>query len=114
VRHKKLDVSRLRAEEYQLQIQDTLNAQLASPAPESDSAEQQWSTLKETTYKTASEVLGFTTAKHKDWFDDQDAEARSLLDDMHSTHLAWINDKTNTCKKSAYTHARSCTQSQAA
>ena len=76
MRRKKLNVSRLRAEEYQLQLQDTLDAmQLASPAPESDSTEHQWSTLKETAYKTASEVLGFTTAKHKDWFDDQDAEA---------------------------------------
>lgn len=36
----------------------------------------------------------------------QDAEAHSLLDDMHSTHLAWINDKNNVAKKSAYTRAK--------
>jgi len=85
---------------------------VASTAPESDSTEQQWSTLKKNTYKTASEVVGFTTAKRQDWSDDQDAEARSPLDDMHSTNLAWINDKTNTSKKSAYTLARSCAQAK--
>ena len=112
VRRKKLDVLKLKAEEFQQQLRENLDAQLASSTPESNSAEEQWSTLKEITYKTASEVLGFATTVHKDWFDDQDAEARSLLDDMHSTHLAWINDKTNTAKKSAYTRARSCAQAK--
>jgi len=75
VRRKKLDVLKLRGEEFQLQLQENYDAQFASTAPEPDSAEKQCSTLKETTYKTASEVLGFTTTVHKDWFDDQDAVA---------------------------------------
>jgi len=60
---------------------------------------------KDVTFKVGSEVLGHSTTKHKDWFDDQDAEARALLDLMHSTHLAWINDKMSSAKKAAYMHS---------
>ena len=48
-------------------------------------------------------MLGHAVSKHKDWFDNQDAAARNLLDAMHFAHLHWINDKSNTAKKSAYT-----------
>ena len=58
-------------------------------------------------YNSAAKVIGFKIPRHHDWFDDQDAEARKLLDTMHATHLAWINDKSNPTKKSAYTRARS-------
>ena len=80
-------------------------AHLEESSP-SKSAEQKWSSLKEATYKAASEILGFHTYKYKDWFDDQNTEAQALLDEMHSTHLAWINDKNNTSKKSVYTRDR--------
>jgi len=40
------------------------------------------------------------------WFDEQDLAARALLDAMYSTHLKWINDKSNAAKKSAYTRAK--------
>jgi len=56
--------------------------------------------------------LGYSTTKHKDWFDDQDAEARTLLDLMHSTHLAWINDKSSSTKKAANARARSRAQTK--
>lgn len=111
VRRKKLNVPKLRLEEYKQQLQQSLNAQLAPQTSESDSAEK-WSALKETTYKTVSKVLGFSTIKHKDWFDDQDAEARSLLNAMPSTRISWINDKTNSSKKSAYSRARSHAQAK--
>jgi len=67
---------------------------------------------KNDTFKVASEVLGYSTTKHKDWFDDQYAEARALLDLMHSTHLAWINDKSSSTKKAAYARARNRAQTK--
>jgi len=65
-----------------------------------------WIRTKNVTFKVASEVLGYSTTKHRDWFDDQDAKVRALLDVMHSTHLAWINDKSSSTKKAAYARAR--------
>ena len=69
------------------------------------SAEDQWVKIKEATYTAGTESLGFSASKHKDWYDVQDVEAHKLLDDMHSTHLAWIKDKNSYAKKSAYTPA---------
>ncbi|KAL0177088.1 hypothetical protein M9458_025982 [Cirrhinus mrigala] len=70
------------------------------------------SRIRDITYNTAVEVLGFTTSKHKDWFDDQDVEVKTLLNAMHTTHLAWINDKSSVAKKSAYTRARAAAQTR--
>lgn len=52
------------------------------------------------------EVLGYKMIRHQDWFYDQDLEARRLLYEMQTTHLAWINDKSNMAKKSVYNRAR--------
>lgn len=62
--------------------------------------------LRDVTYNTAAEGLGFTTPKHKDWFGDQDVEVQALLNTMHTAHLAWIIDKSSPVKKSAYTRGR--------
>ena len=80
--------------------------QLLDGQSATSSAEEKWSNIKDIAYKAASEVLGHAVSKHKDWFDDQDAAARNLLDAMHSAHLQWINDKSNTAKKSAYTRTK--------
>jgi len=108
VRRRKLDVAKLRSDDYQQRLQESLTETL-QPLEErhtTSSAQEQWTDIKNATYKAASEVLGHTTSKHKDWFDDQDVAARALLDAMHSTHLEWINDKSSTDKKSAYTRAK--------
>ena len=62
--------------------------------------------FRATVFDTAAKVIVFRKIHHKDWFDDQDAEASRLLDAMYGTHLAWINDKTDSCKKSTYAEAR--------
>lgn len=67
---------------------------------------------KEKNQQTATEVLGFVTRKHQDWFDDLDNEARTILDTMHCTHLAWICDKTNFTLKRTYNDAKSTAQSK--
>jgi len=70
----------------------------------------QWPQFKSVVYNTATKGIGFRRSFNKDWFDDQDTEACQLLDDMHGKHLAWINDKGSSSKKSAYTAARSAAQ----
>ena len=100
------------SDECRQQLQDTLTERLR-PLEEShasSSAEETWNSIKDTTYKAATEVLGYTTHKHKDWFDEQDLAARALLDAMYSTHLEWINDKSNAAKKLAYTRAKQSAQ----
>jgi hypothetical protein len=113
VRRRKLDLSKLRVRENCLRLQEAVSQGLQQTNRQDLSCtEDKWTAIKEATYKAASETLGFAASKHKDWFDDQDAEAQALLDDMHSTHLAWIKDKTNSAKKSAYTRAKQKAQSR--
>ena len=113
-RRRKLDVAKLRSDDYQEQLQSRLAAELHQEDQLSPStgAEEMWTRLKDVTFKVASEVLGHSTTKHKDWFDDQDAEASALLDDMHRTHLAWIKDKSSSIKKKEYVHSRSRAQTK--
>ena len=66
--------------------------------------------FKSAIFDSAATVIRFSKSRHHDWFDDQDAEACQLLDTMHATHLAWVNDKSNSSKKSAYTRARGAAQ----
>jgi len=99
-------LTKLRFEEYRLHIQNkSISEGLQQAGLQMDHAiaEGKWTMIKGTTYKAASDTLGYASSRHKDWFDDQDAEAQTLLDDMHSTHLAWINDNIDAAKKSAYT-----------
>ena len=48
------------------------------------------------------EVLGLPFRKHQDWFDDNNTEVQQLIEKMHSSHKAWIDDKNSTNKKTAY------------
>ena len=101
---KKLDVSKLKSDETRLALQKELANALSS----SDTDE--WPQFKSTVFNTAANVIGYRTTHHKDWFDDQDQEAKRLLDEMHGKHLTWMNDKHNSAKKSAYVQARGAAQ----
>lgn len=114
-RRRRLDVSRLSIPDVKHQLQRKLDETLASN-PESNvdqpTCHSEWEAIKNATYKAAAEVLGMQVRKHQDWFDEQDDEACALLDDMHKTHLAWINDKNSQAKKSVYTKARQAAQTR--
>ena len=111
VGRRRLDLTKLCVEENQLRIQKSMSEGLQKANLETApaSTESKWTTIMEITYKA---TLGYVSSKHQDWFDDQDTEAQTLLNDMHSTHLAWISDKNNAAKKSAYTRSRWKAQSQ--
>ena len=111
-RRKKLDVCKLKMPEVKTQLQCKLSESLSRDPELQTTIDEDWEDIKDTTYKQAAEVLGFKCGRHQDWFDEQDVEARTLLDVMHTTHLAWINDKSNSTKKSTYTKARQAVQSR--
>jgi len=63
-------------------------------------------TFKDSTCKVAADVMSYQVKRHhQEWFDENDTEARALLDNMYAHHLTWIIDKNSIAKKTAYTKA---------
>ena len=56
----------------------------------------------EATYQAAVDAVGVRTCVHRDWFDEIDAEAFSVLNNLHMKHLDWIRDKNSSAKKKCY------------
>ena len=52
--------------------------------------------------KSATDTLGYIKRTHRDWFDENDSDVRSLLDELHSHHLRYIIDKSSIAKKDSY------------
>jgi len=78
--HRRLDVRQLGFTDVTDRFQDALSGALGTAATSSRNlpVEQDWISLRDTVYETASQVLGFKTTKHHDWFDDQDIEAQQM------------------------------------
>jgi len=108
VSHRRLDVRQLGftdvTDRFQGALYDTLGT--ATTSSQNLPVEQDWISLRDTVYETASQVLGFKTIKHHDWFDNQDIEAQQMLDDLHRAHLAWMKDKNDNSLKSVYTRVK--------
>ena len=60
----------------------------------------------------ALDVLGTTKRKHRDWFDENDAEAATILRKMQESHLQWINDRESAAKAGTYRHHKQSAQAR--
>ena len=78
----------------------------------SASVEEEWASLRDLVYASSLEQLGPASRKHQDWFDENDEQIKSLLDDKHRLHLAHQNDPKSDAKKAAFTNCRRKVQSQ--
>ena len=66
----------------------------------------QWETLCEKVYEISVDTLGHTTRKHQDWFDDNDDEMLSLLDERCRTRDALLSQQTRN-RKQRHSQAKS-------
>jgi len=114
VSHRRLDVKQLGFTDVTDRFQDALYDALGTATTSSQNLPvyQDWICLRDIVYETASQVLGFKTTKHHDWFDDQDIEAQQMLDDLHGAHLAWMKDKNDNSLKSVYTRVQQRVQTR--
>lgn len=44
-------------------------------------------------YTAAADILGFVKRKHRDWFDENDAEIGTIIDQLHEAHKQHLDDK---------------------
>lgn len=77
-----------------------------------DSVNHHWGDLREKIFQAAADSIGFAKKRHKDWFDENDTTASCLLDELHSLHVEYINDKTSQAKKDRYNKTKQTVQAK--
>ena len=100
---KRLNITQLKNTNTKQCFVDNLEARLESTPLDSQNVEADWATLRELVYNTATEILGPSTRKHKDWFDENCDEIKQLLDEKHRLHQAYLSSPKSTSKKDAST-----------
>ena len=79
MRKRRIDTARIVDQSYQEKLQLKMAAALSN-GPDGDLApDQHWKALSSTIFSTAVEVLGYTTRKNADWFNEHDRQIRTLI-----------------------------------
>ncbi|XP_076047325.1 uncharacterized protein LOC143028848 [Oratosquilla oratoria] len=73
--------------------------------------ETEWARLRDAIYTATSSVVGSTTRKHQNWFDNN-CHIQSLLKEKHRLQKALLNDPSFASKKRAFNPSKRTTQSE--
>ena len=93
---KKLNVYKLKLPAVQQELAATLKSQLT------EATGNDWESLKTMVHSATFQLLGPATRNHQDWFDENDAEIQTLLEEKHQLHRAHLSDPSSDAKKDAY------------
>ena len=96
----RLDVTKLKILKVQQEFETNLEHEL-SRAESND-----WKFMKETIYSSALQVLGSTSRKHQDWFDENDIVIQTMLKEKRQLFGAHQNDPKSESKKNAFANMR--------
>ena len=107
---KRINILPLKTSEKQTDLCSKLDASLDS-VEITGHIEISWKALRDATYAASLEVLELPVQKHQDWFDDNNTEVQLLIEQMYSSHRAWINDKNSSIKTQAYSKCKNQVQS---
>ena len=99
---KKPDLSKLQCPSVRDALVQRLHEGYVASGLPAATATASWDIFKDITLRTAEEVLGFPTRKHRDWFDENDELIKPMLDSLHSLHIDVIEDSTDTAKSELY------------
>jgi len=100
---KKFDLKKLQSAEVKADFQADLQSKLESVDCRKDpSPETLWDQLKTAILQTSEEVLGFTTKRNKDWFDENNQEIQELLTKKRSAHQAHLAQPSCPVKKAVF------------
>ncbi|XP_078612812.1 uncharacterized protein LOC144882704 [Branchiostoma floridae x Branchiostoma japonicum] len=100
---KKLQIDSLKSAAVRADLQANLNSKLEGvDCPTDSSPETLWAQLKTAVLQSSEEVLGFTSRKNKDWFDENDQEIQQLLAKKRSAHQAHLAQPSCPAKKAAF------------
>ena len=97
---KKLQVHKLCDPRVKNNLQATLEERLHCVT--AAEPEEQWKQMKTILQETMAEIVGLSTRKHRDWFDEADKEIQELLEKKHSCHNHLIAKPDDQAVKAAY------------
>ena len=97
--------ARLKSVDIQRPLGNKMDEVIKEQTKTTHNVDETWTKLRDTVYQGALDVLGTTKRKHRDWFDKNDAEAATILRNMHESHLQWINDRESAVKAHMYRHS---------
>ena len=83
---RRLNIQKLRCQLHQKTYQAKLAERLDRVADPDTDIDQHWTQLKTVLQETTAEVAGFSSRKHKDWFDESNTEIQELLEMKCSSH----------------------------
>ena len=95
---KKQNVSKLVASEMQKVLMAHMETNMMNLSY-NGTITNQWETLCEKVYETSVDTLGYTTRKHQAWFDENDDQILSLLNERRRTHDALLPQQTRNRKQ---------------
>lgn len=100
----KLNITRLIPNKETLQ--QSLLESLSNTEQEHDSWNDKWRSFCEVVYSAAVYTLRFMERKHRDWFDENEAETKKFIDNLHNAHKDHLDNKIRSEKKEDYQEAR--------
>ncbi|KAL9961519.1 hypothetical protein ACROYT_G030474 [Oculina patagonica] len=109
---RRLNVNKLKCPYTVQKLQLNLDNKLENLQPNLESVEEKWASFRDAVHSAALETLGPATRHHQDWFDENDSEIHSLLEEKHRMLRAHQNDPTSVAKKAAFANMRSTVQAK--
>ena len=76
----------------------------------SEDIESSWKSFKDTVYNTSVELLGFPKRKNQDWFNENDADTKQLIEQLHQAHAKYMANRKSRKAKANYFSAKRTTQ----
>jgi len=102
---KSFKLSKLQSAEVKTDFQADLQTKLGHDScPKDSSPEALWIKLKTAILQTSKKVMGLSTKKNKDWFDENNHEILDLLAKKRSAHQAHLTQLSCPMKKAAFGH----------
>lgn len=107
---KRVNVKKLLLPETAKKFENSVLHHMSSNPPHTTTAADHWISLKDAIHESAKEHLGFVKVNQPDWFNDNDTEISSLIDEKRQARLVSEDDPTSKPKRNRYREAKAKSQ----
>ena len=99
-----LDISKLNEVSMRQALINNISNQLGAMNLSSEDPEENWAGFQNVVHSSVATTLGHPSRKNQDWFDENDDEIKSLLEEKHHLHKTHQDDTISISKKAAYSN----------